>query len=419
METEPKLDIDVSQSFGELFDVLGTIWHYGWWLIIAIFLYIALQVWVYFRQIKYARSLDYVLLSIAIPAENDHGPEFMEQIFAGIHAIEKSRNFVEKYWEGQFQEAVSFEIVGISGYVRFLVRVPDFHRNTMESIIYANYPDAEIQEVDDYVEGVPSTYPNEEYDFFGFEAVLTKPDAYPIFTYSRFAEDISEGGYADPISTLTESMGSLQPGEQIWYQVICQPRWDFGWVEEGEKLIDKLMKRPVEKKTPLAIRALHAATPTIGEAEAGAEEDASLELLSPGEREVVKAIEENISKIGFNAKIRFAYVGKKDVFNKPKGVTPPFSFLRIFTSQTINGLKPNTKNWTSVDYFKKWRLPRRQRLLCQWMKDRDLGAGCSPYTFNIEELATIYHFPFSSVKTPTLQRTAAKAGEPPTDLPQS
>jgi len=37
--------------------------------------------------------------------------------------------------------------------------------------------------------------------------------------------------------------------------------------------------------------------------------------------------------------------------------------------------------------------------------------------FNIEELATVWHFPMSYVKTPLVQKTQGKRAEPPSGLP--
>ena len=50
------------------------------------------------------------------------------------------------------------------------------------------------------------------------------------------------------------------------------------------------------------------------------------------------------------------------------------------------------------------------------------GAFYAPFTrklfvLNTEELATIYHFPGSVAKTPTISRIESKKGEPPTALP--
>jgi len=43
--------------------------------------------------------------------------------------------------------------------------------------------------------------------------------------------------------------------------------------------------------------------------------------------------------------------------------------------------------------------------------------GAKAVVFNIEELATLWHFPMSHVKTPLVQKAETKAAEPPADLP--
>jgi hypothetical protein len=54
----------------------------------------------------------------------------------------------------------------------------------------------------------------------------------------------------------------------------------------------------------------------------------------------------------------------------------------------------------------------------EYYKSREDTAGHNPGIFNIEELATIWHFPIESViKAPLMQRTAVKRVEPPMTLP--
>ena len=44
------------------------------------------------------------------------------------------------------------------------------------------------------------------------------------------------------------------------------------------------------------------------------------------------------------------------------------------------------------------------------------GAG-KGFILNIEELASVWHFPVPQVKAPLVQKTEARKGEPPTSLP--
>ena len=76
------------------------------------------------------------------------------------------------------------------------------------------------------------------------------------------------------------------------------------------------------------------------------------------------------------------------------------------------------KNFTSTHYaFKNYRLTEKKKLFVAAYKKRKIKTGINPYILNIEELATIWHFPMSHVKTPLLQKTGGKRAEPPINLP--
>ena len=58
-----------------------------------------------------------------------------------------------------------------------------------------------------------------------------------------------------------------------------------------------------------------------------------------------------------------------------------------------------------------------KKLLMKAYKKRKLKIGSNPFILNIEELATIWHFPMSHVATPLLQKAKLKTAEPPSGLP--
>jgi len=69
--------------------------------------------------------------------------------------------------------------------------------------------------------------------------------------------------------------------------------------------------------------------------------------LTPGERDIVKAIEDKIAKFGFITNIRFLYLGKKGSFFKPKARIP-YGFFKNVSTENVNGLKPWTINTEAI-----------------------------------------------------------------------
>jgi len=270
-------------------------------------------------------------------------------------------------------------------------------------------------------------FPNDKYEMFGTEFVLGKEDAYPIRTYKGFADEWSRERFIDPVATIAEVMSRLQEGEQIWLQWLIKPTGDE-WKKEGEKLIAKLIHMKHEEKKDFVqkniLSSLHGFQKGIEEAigmpksesESKDEEISWIQHLPPSEKTIVEAVGENIAKIGFKTKLRFIYIARKELFNKARGISTVQGALALFGTQDLNSLKSDKKMKTKVDYFK-FRIPYRQRRLMRYYKERTIEKGASPFVFNIEELATVFHFPFVTVKAPTLTQPKPRKSEPPPELP--
>lgn len=73
---------------------------------------------------------------------------------------------------------------------------------------------------------------------------------------------------------------------------------------------------------------------------------------------------------------------------------------------------------TKTTYFNRGaRLIRRKNNIMNNYINRDDWAGCTPYLLNIEELATIWHFPTeATANAPLIQKTASKRQKPPSNL---
>ena len=380
---------------------------------------------------KWSLTHKNIILAIDIPRGNEQSPKAVENMFTYLGGAHGSISFFEKWFEGVYQKSFSFEIVSIDGYTQFVVRTPLEWRNLVESAIYSQYPDAEISEVEDYVNAVPHNIPDEEYDLWGSEFVQGAPAAYPIKCYREFEHQIgpTEMQFKDPMASFMDLCSSMRPGEQFWFQMIVVPT-DFSWVKKSEKEINKMLGRKEKVKEGLFIKSLTALGnasesiyPIWGDIDPSKkkeEKSKTMMDLSPGEKEKVEAIQLKASKLGFEAKIRVIYMAKKDVMNRSKAVSGFVGYIKQFMSLNLNNLKPELKKTaTKTAYFlKNSRLISKKRKILSAYINRSDWMGAMPGVFNIEELATLWHFPVEPVaRSGMLQKAPGRKADAPAYLP--
>ncbi|OGM97001.1 MAG: hypothetical protein A2817_01955 [Candidatus Yanofskybacteria bacterium RIFCSPHIGHO2_01_FULL_39_8b] len=385
--------------------------------------FFALTTYKNFIQLRYKLSLKWILLEIRAPKEVRKSPKAMEQVLAGLHGVYSSAlNFKDKYIDGRVYNWYSFEIVGKGGETHFYIRTIDKFKNLVEAQLYAQYPDAEISEVSDYVNDMPLHLPDDKYDLWGTDLMLAKPDVFPIRTYPEFeekavgAEDVKR---VDPLASLSEICSMLHTNEQIWIQILGAPI-NSDWVKKGQAEIDKIMgKIPAPSKSNFLSDAVFAIDRAINGTSAVVEKREEKRAdLSPGKQEILKAVEKSWDKLGYEVIIRYLYIGPRDDFHSAHAYAVSGSF-RQFASQNLNSFKMNKLILTYANgLFKKSKLLKRKKIIYQLYRERKLFSPyLARYTLNTEELATIFHFPDTGVKSPLLPRVEAKKGEPPAGLP--
>jgi len=398
--------------------------HGGWILFLLVGVYGFFLIYMYRIQGKFAGKQTYVYLAIDIPKQNMQSPKAVENMFATLAGAHTPIEFHEKYFKGEFQLAFSFEIVSIEGHVQYVIRTPIHWRELVEASVYSQYPDAEITEVEDYTQAVNIKFPSDEYNLWGCDIDLYAPDYLPIRTYVEFEHSLSQE-IKDPMAAILEVMNSIGSGEQLWFQIIAGPA-DLGWEQKGIKRIDQLMgKKGAMKKNILdhvsdvPLKTLSAVSEhVLGSPPAEQPKDDSKQMffLPPLEDAEVKMIQHKVSKIGYDAKCRLIYLGKKEVFRKGLGVSGGYGAWKQFNIIGGNGFKPG-KNKTKAILFKKLRLPILQNRILEVFKDRNPMTSKGPYALNIEELASLYHFPYLEVKAPLLKKVDSKKASAPVGLP--
>ena len=359
-----------------------------WAPIVAILVFLT---WRNYRKINRLKVLnvDSVLLMLEIPRTNDKKELAAEQMFAALHGILRDANELKN--SGGVQEHLSFEIVSTAGQIRFYVWTPKVLQSFVEGQIYSQYPTVQIHTVDeDYVDN-RDKHPI----VYTAELGLTENEVLPIKTFENFE--------VDPLASITGTLAKLDPdhSEELWIQILTRPVPD-SWHQKTDQWV-KVLKSGVKQIKLFGIdwawfvQAIAAlSTPPSGGTNST---EPKVELSDRAKTQVAKA-EEKATKLGYQVKIRIAYLGHDEI-NAKLNMQAVVGTFKQFNSTNLNGFK-QVGGVFSKDSLNSYKM----------REFSDEG-----FILNISELASVYHLPHTSVETPNIVWATSKTAEPPAKLP--
>jgi len=359
-----------------------------WYVWLPIVLVLAFLTWRNHQRIDAVKAIESVLLVLEIPKANDKSELAAEQLFASLHGILRDKD--ELKLNAGIQEHLSFEIASVNGQIRFYVWVPKTLQSFVEGQIYSQYPTVQIHSADeDYV-----THERRHSVIYTSEIALSTSEFLPIKTFQSFE--------VDPLAGITGTLAKLEStGEEVWVQVLVRPIAD-DWHKASDKWI-----KSVKNGNPYAfltgdgfslkwLGGLFAALwkpPEQGGITAAKE-------LSERDKTRVSEAEKKATKLGYQVKIRMAYLGESNV-NAKLRMQAIVGTFKQFNSTNLNGFRMTSSSFRKEDLAK-----YRARLFI------DQG-----YILNIEELASVFHLPHTNVETPNIVWASNKTAEPPAKLP--
>jgi hypothetical protein len=438
-----------------------------WWFVVPLTLfYIFLEFFILWRRLLFIKNIPWVFLEIKPPRDVLTTPKAMEQVFSGLTAIYSTPDSWKielsdrkiPFLKGDVNLWMSFEIVGTNKGVSFFVRTPKKFRKLVETQFYSQYPQISINEVDDYTARFPQL-PSALEDMWGAEYALITSPIFPVKTYDFFEERVEERRL-DSMTALLESLSNLKDKEEIWIQFIIRgftlPQL-LAWQKDSKKELDKLVgvkaeeevkygvvdsfldfSKQVADSTSGAVNDIVSSVTGVGGAAAEKKEEKKNEQkpeMTPGFRKRLEAIEKKLSKPVFETRIRAIYHAPKPMFAKESNSAAVNAFFRSFGIADLNGFFGKLKMYP---WWYKWILGpnigvRDMMFLFRAYADRQpdpvrqfIVPGVvlmSPENMlkrmilSAEELATLFHFPISSVTASGVQRTGVKKQEPPPNLP--
>jgi len=304
------------------------------------------------------RSIDSVLLQVAVPRGNEIKIDAMEQLFASLYSIKKSS------WKQKFnvQPTVSFEIMAKQENIHFFVWVPKKLQDLIEKQIHGGYPDAEIIEVDEY--NIFSEQGKVAYK----SLQLAKTNFYPIKTFKDLA--------TDPLAGITSALAKMGPQEAAAIQILISPA-ESSWQKAGSKFISDTKKQESDPE--------------------------KAKFSTPAK--TLEAVESKVAKAGFETIIRIVAVAASKEQAKTHLDNIASSFGQFAGEyNNFKGRKLFNKGSFVDDFL--YRYQPRFNLM-----------GNHVSVLNSEELATVFHFPNKQVTTPHIYWLYAKSAPAPTEIP--
>lgn len=408
---QPMLDGPSWQAMFKAFDLIFT--FAPLWMP-PVFALAAWQQWITYRRARFIERQEYVVLEVRLPAEVRKTPVAMEAVFEALHLRPGESQFIKRLFEGSVRPWFSIELVSLEGQVHFYIWTRAAFRRHVERAFYGQYPDVEIVPVPDYAARMPFSV--EEFELWGCDFKLGKPDPYPIKTFVDFELDKSitkEEEKVDPFATFVEFLGSMGKNEYLWFQFIFRVH----------------KKEPYLPGTPLGIQDINdrakAELKKIREnpAETTYFSDKEYKVLSELQKEQVKAIERKLyKKQHFDVGIRGMYFARKGSFDGPMigGFLNTFKQYGPPGYNSIGGARYLFKYDYPWEDYQDYRQNRERVHLFDAYRRRSwfYSPYRTPhYVLSSEELATLIHIPGAVVQTPTFERIPSTRHEAPANLP--
>lgn len=419
--------------FGFLFGAVFSMW---WIVLPAMLLFLVWDKHLQAVRFNFVSNLKWVYLEIQIPSNVTRTAKAMEEVFNALHGVYRKGNWHTRYIKGFIPPYYVLEMIGNNGNLRFFVRCLNEHKELVKTRIYSQYPEAKVEEVENPLKDLPEKAPEPTYDIFGTELKFTKDSAYPLRTYEVW-EKLPEEQRIDPISALSEGASQLKEDEWVVFQIFAMPVptsekiWGDEWGVKGKKIVDKLVgRKEEEERSPFDIIGEFVVNlflapfrePQWKETKKEEEKWPSVMRLTPGEREVLEAVERKLAKPGFWGGARFAYIAKKDTFkeNMAKNVGLLFGFIKIFGMQNMNEFLRIAPSITTIDFpshFYSERIFFRKRYLYTYLHGRWKPDTENLYVLTSDELATLFHVPAGFVPAPGIERRIVVEKPPSAEIP--
>ncbi|MFH1456984.1 MAG: type IV secretion system DNA-binding domain-containing protein [Patescibacteria group bacterium] len=314
-----------------------------------------------------------------------------ESLWAQIGGLKPDKGF--KAWLYGRHDHLSLEIVARDSLIYFYVVVPEKYSAYFEQQLQAQYPHAQINIISDYNLFEPVSYVS------AASLILDKSPVLAIKTY-KYCE-------SDPLNAITNALSKIAKNDGAAIQILIRPAY-AEWRKNGVKLASAMQQG---KNMKDALKEIGSSNPweKVGKAVSffsmeEKKENPNLNKdnyrLSPKEEEMVKNIQEKISKAGLEFQIRVVTSSREQNISKNylNNILNAFSQYNIYEYGNSIKVGPNSTEKVVSNFI-----------------HRNFLAGYHK-VLNTEELASLFHFPLPSCETPNIKWLGARKAPAPINI---
>jgi hypothetical protein len=315
-----------------------------------------------------------------------------ETIFSAIGGLKAQSGL--NAWFTARHDQFSFEIVASQNRISFYVVTPPAGARYLEQQIHAHYPDAVIEEVEDY----------NSFSLHGSIAAAylktAKSFIFPLKTYQKME--------VDPLNSVINILSKLDKQESLVLQYTVRSA-KSSWHVRSRRVVAKIQqKNSVKEGLRAASLGGQLADFFGGLFPAKSKNKDNLNLadapkkLSAVEEEMTKAIEEKNLKAGLDVNIRVVACAKTK------------EQAQVYL-ENVGSAFMEYNNFSYGNVFSRIHKVNSPRLVDDFIYRR-FRENIS-FLLNTEELASIFHFPLKTTETPNIYWLTAKIAPAPANVP--
>ena len=315
-----------------------------------------------------------------------------ETFFAAIAGLKAQRGLIN--WLRGRTDHFACEIVVRDGLIRFYIDVSRRWQQMIEQQIHAQYPYAEVEEMTDY------NLFHESSKIVSAYLIAKQLGVFPFKTY--------KGLESDPLSASLNVLARIRDGNSaaaIQYVIRSAQR---RWRRPGVDLVREVKKGKKFEKvihSSKLVKAINWLSDGIGEIVRPATEKKDQNYqLSPLEEEMIKGVEQKLSKGGLDVNIRLLSVSDNAEMARQNldNLVNAYSQYNLYRyGNSFQAVIPHHQSLIIRDFIFRSFHERRQMLL------------------NTEEMAGLWHLPLHSTEAPNIEWLGARKAPPPANAPKS